>query len=276
MQGWEVALNAAAREENPALKRIAHQHSALSVNYFPFQRSFKEMVQNGKVSDFPLPDVLACNGHSNYRFLSEVGYPSLHLVEAVRQLHIPHLWEKNLSYESKSDVLLVAGSIKYEETKAMLSLLALAFPVAEHFEIWLKGHPSLSIEEVLQDMGIDHKEAKYHIKAGRIEKELCAVKAALVPSSTVAVEALAYGCEVIVPFFSSSLPLSPLLGYEEVYHSVYKPKDLQEVMHAVLNISPSMTVEAKKDFVKNYWCLEPSFLRWEQLLQEKDEKSLRV
>ena len=146
MQGWEVALNAAAREENPVLKRIAHQHSSLSVNSFPFQRSSKEMVQNGKVSDFPLPDVLACNGHSSYRFLSEVGYPSLHLVEAVRQLHILHLWEAKLSYESKSDVLLVAGSMGYEETKAMLSLLASAFPVAEHFEIWLKGHPSLSIE----------------------------------------------------------------------------------------------------------------------------------
>jgi surface carbohydrate biosynthesis protein (TIGR04326 family) len=269
MQGWEAALNAAAREVNPSLRRIGHQHSAFSVNFFPFLRSAEEVKQNGKKTDFPLPDVLACNGNSDYRILAKVGYTSLRLVEAVRQLHIPQLCLTVPRHKDKANILLVAGSIEYEETKAMLSLVSSAFPIATDFEIWLKGHPSLALEGILKELGIDNKKTKYHIKVGRIEEFLAEAKAVIVPASTVAVEALAFGCEVIVPFFSGSLPLSPLLGYEEYYYSVYEPDDLQKVMHTVLNSPPQMNVEAKQEFVKDYWCLDPSLSRWMGLLKEK-------
>lgn len=269
MQGWEAALNAAARAVNPSLRRIGHQHSAFSVNFFPYLRSSEEVIQNGKKTDFPLPDVLACNGNSDYRILSKLGYPSLRLVESVRQLHVPQLWSTSPEHKDKGNILLVAGSIECEETRAMLSLVASAFPIATEFEIWLKGHPSLAFEGILQELGIDNQKAKYRIKSGRIEEFLSKAKAVIVPASTVAVEALAYGCEVIVPFFSGSLPLSPLLGYEDFYHSVYEPDDLQKVMHRVLNFPSLMNLEAKQGFVKDYWCLDPTLSRWMGLLQEK-------
>jgi len=271
MQGWEAALNAAGRKENPALKRIGHQHTAFSANFFPFQHLIEAVVPNGQATDFPLPHILACNGQSDYRVLSDIGYSSLRLVEAVRQLHVAESWTTKPTYKNKAGVLLVAGSIEYEETKAMVSLVASAYPVAEDFEIWFKGHPSLAFERILEDLGIDDQRTKYQIKVGRIEDFLWPAKAVIVPASTVAVEALAYGCEVIVPFSSESLPLSPLLGHEEFYHSVYEPNDLQKVMKTILTTSPQMTMEAKQGFVKNYWCLDPSLSRWQELLQEKNE-----
>jgi surface carbohydrate biosynthesis protein (TIGR04326 family) len=219
--------------------------------------------------------VLACNGNADRKMFAEVGYPHLVMVEAVRQLHLRPLIARAPSGREKQPTLLVAGSIERQETMAMLSLLAAAFPRSDSLQIWLKGHPSLPMEEVLEALGIDPLKAGYEIKYGSIGNHLATSWMVLVPASTVAIEALAYGCEVIVPFFSTSLALSPLVGFEHYYHSVYTPEDLQKVVMDVAAGRYKVGAEEKKAFVGDYWCLEVPLSRWSALLTETDDERLR-
>lgn len=276
MQGWETALNAAARGVNPTLKTIGYQHTAISRHFFPYFHAYSDVVKgNGGATTLPIPDVLACNGNVGKNLLTAVGYPHIVMVEAVRQAHLRSLIKAAPSAREKQPTLLVAGSIERHETMAMLSLLAAAFPQSEDVQIWLKGHPSLPMEEVLSTLGIDPAQAGYEIKYGTIGDHLAATWAVLVPASTVAVEALAYGCDVIVPFFSTSLALSPLVGFEHYYHSVYTPEDLQTVFKNIMAGRSKVGTEGKKSFVDDYWCLELPLSRWSALLTETEDGRLQ-
>ncbi len=150
----------------------------------------------------------------------------------------------------------------------MLSLLSAAFPRSDGLQIWLKGHPSLPMEEVLDALGIDPVQAGYEIKYSSIGDHLAAAWAVLVPTSTVAVEALAFGCEVIVPHLRTSLALSPLVGFERYYHRVYTPEDLQRVVMDVAAGRSKVGIDEKRSFVADYWCLDRTLSRWSALLME--------
>ena len=94
MQGWEMALNAAARQVNPGLRTVGYQHTAISRHFFPFFHSSSEVVNERRgATDLPIPDVLACNGNVDREMLAEVGYPHLTVVEAVRQVQLRSLFE---------------------------------------------------------------------------------------------------------------------------------------------------------------------------------------
>ena len=269
MQGWEMALNAAARKINPRLKTVGYQHTAISRYFFPYFPSPSDVIhKTGRATDLPIPDVLACNGNVGRRLLSRVGYPQLVTVEAVRQVHLRPVLKRVTAPREGQPTFLVAGSIVRRETEAMLSLLSAALPRSDGLQIWLKGHPSLPLEEVLDALGIDLVQAGYQIKYGNIGDHLGSAWGVLVSTSTVAVEALAYGCEVIVPCVSTSLPLSPVVGSERYYHRVYTPEDLQEVVKNVAAGKCKVGVEEKRSFVGDYWCLDPTLSRWSALLTE--------
>ncbi|MFZ5993891.1 MAG: hypothetical protein ACOYU4_02715 [Thermodesulfobacteriota bacterium] len=269
MQSWEKALNAAARKTVPRLKIVGYQHSSISKNYFFYFPAPSEIRQNGKPTDLPLPTVFACNGELPYRLLERAGYDTIVQVEALRQIHLVSLLQKERGLRKES-LLLVAGSIIRQETRDLISLVNAAFPKANGMQIWLKGHPSLPMEEVLSDLSIDNYRAGYVIKNGDIGDYLSRASAVLVPTSTVAVEALAYGCNVLVPVFSSTPCMSPLVGFEEYYRRIYSPPDLVKALEDInstdWNDSHS-SVTKKREFVTKYWCLDPSLHRWSRLLQ---------
>ena len=89
----------------------------------------------------------------------------------------------------------------------------------------------------------------------------------LITYSTVALEALAAGCKVIIPVFSDSMFMSPLGGFEEHYSKVDNPAELKTAVDRYIGHTKDEGFSDAKDFVFKYWCLDKSLKRWEEILR---------
>lgn len=268
MQAWEMALNSAKKINALQVKSIGFQHVAIFRNLSYFHHP-SEIVQDEKSISLPLPDILACNGDFPLQLMSKCKYPNLKKAEAIRYLYLKdYLGHSDPSM--KQNIVLVAGSTDIQETRALISLFHAAFPKTRGFEVWLKGHPALPFEKILKELKIDSQNCGYMIKHDPVVKLLEPVKILIVGSSTVSMEGLARCCEVITPIFSNKMFMSPLKGFEEFYIKVYNPQELRTAIEQSLkhNEKKRNFSEAKK-FISQYWCLDPSLKRWEELLESQ-------
>lgn len=268
MQAWEKALNAAKKIKAPRVKSIGFQHVAIFRNLSYFHHP-SELVQDEKSISLPLPDILACNGDIPLHLMSQCQYPNLNKVEAIRYLYLKdYLSLSDLSM--KKNIVLIAGSTDIKETRALISLFHAAFPKPRGFEVWLKGHPALPFEKILKELKIDSQNSGYMIKHDPVVKLLEPVKILIVGSSTVSMEGLARGCEVITPVFSNTMFMSPLKGFEEFYIKVYNPQELRTAIEQSLKHSEkNQNFNKAKEFISQYWCLDPTLKRWEELLESQ-------
>ena len=266
MHAWEKALNAAKKLINPRIRAIGYQHAAVSRNDMAYFYDKSETARTGKPSDLPLPDILACNGKYLHGLLSEAGYPNLIELEAIRYLYLDKVLSRAASARTGRPVLLVAGPYNKNEAMALAALVNQAFPSAEQFDIWFKGHPSMPFEEVFSELGINSKGAGYVIKHGMISGYLESVRAVIVPTSTVAMEALATGCEVLIPVFPEAMLMNPLADFDGYYHTVSSPVELRTVMGRVAGGATLRGADGYRDLIRNYWHIDPALPLWSGLL----------
>ncbi len=266
MLSWEKALNAAMADIAPNVFRVGYQHTSIAQNHFFYFNHPDNTRRTGKKTDLPLPDLVAVNGSVPRGLLETSKYPRLKIVEALRQLNTTWMATEQGKNGKKSGVLLVAASYSFKETCAMVSIVRQAFAKGESVEILLKGHPSCSMEDVCQALDIDTKTAGYRIVGGNVGQWLSKATMVLVGASTVAIEALAYGCHVIVPVFSDALNMSPVLGSEEFYHLISTPEDLKRVVEKARGGKSARQIKKARQFVRRYWCLDKDLPRWQEML----------
>ncbi len=269
MQAWEKALNAAVRKQAPAMTTIGYQHSSFSENYFHFFPKLSETTQNGQPTDLPLPNILACNGEIPCRMLKASGYKGLKRLEALRYLHVQEALQQDPPMRQGRPVLLIVGSYDRTETDMLLTMLAEAFPKADGVDIRLKGHPSCDMICALSDLGIDPHVAGYQVCQGDISHQLREAWAVLVATSTVGIEAQAYGSEVLLPLSGGTLCLAPISGFPDFYHPVTRPEDLRAYVQKLISCPETDNLERKRAFVREYWDLDPSIPKWTELIQSK-------
>jgi len=268
MSSWEKALNAAMTNFAPHVSKVGYQHTSVAQNYF-FYFSHPDVARKtDSKTDLPLPNILAVNGNIPYSLLQFSQYPRLEILEALRQLHMKEVSNRLIDKRKRSPVLLLAASYGLKETCAMLSLVSQAFPQARELTILLKGHPSCSMTDVCDELGIDPEAYGYRIVEGNIEQFLEQATMALVSTSAVAIDALAYGCHIIVPVFSDVLNMSPILGNDKFYHLVSSANDLKNVVKMFKKGKSPDEIDRSHEFFREYWCLDTDLPRWEQLLAE--------
>ncbi len=267
MQAWEKALNAAKKDINPQIRTIGYQHASVSRNDLSYFYDKTETVNWGKPSDLPLPDILACNGKYLCNLLSESGYPNLIETEAVRYLYLHRMLSLKPMHRKGRPLLLVAGPYNRNEAKALTALVCSAFPRADRFDIWFKGHPSMPFEEIFQDLGLDYLHAGFIIQHDNISEYLSSAWAVIVPTSTVAMEALGAGCEVIIPVFPDVMLMNPLADFEDYHHHVTTPQELRLVMEKIAGGYSLCGTEEYKHFIRRYWNINPSLPLWSKLLE---------
>jgi len=266
MHAWEKGLNAAKQLKAPEIRTIAFLHASVSRNYFHFFHSPEEIAPEKKPAFLPLPDIFACNGDVALNLMAGCGYPGMTKVEAIRYLYLkPYL--DNPQFPAKENIVLISGAINRDETRTMISLFHEAFPRRDNFEVWIKSHPSLRCEEVLAELNISPEEAGYRIKDEPIKDLLKSARVAIVCGSTVALEAAALGCTVIVPVFADYMFLSPLGGFDKFYSKIYTPGELKELIYAVMKEKPQKDAREILDFISDYWCLDASLQGWERVLR---------
>lgn len=268
MHAWEHALNAAKNKEKTSIKTIGFQHTSIPRNWFSYFWDKKETSRTGKPTELPLPDIMACNGELMYKILSESGYPGLTQVEALRHLYLNKTLSSPVAADSKKSMLLVAGSIDKKESLRLVEFIALSFSRPGDFDICFKGHPTMPFERLFEELGIDFIQAGYKISHKDISELLEEAQIVLVPSSTVVVEAMAYGCEVIIPVFPDSFLINPLVGFEEFYHRITCPEDLAEVIKKIRAGHKLHSLTEYRKFVRQYWDVDPSLPKWLELLSK--------
>ena len=266
MHAWEKGLNAAARQKAPAPRTIGFQHVAVSTNYFHFLYDPVETAGKQNPADLPLPDVTALTGPLIEELLSVCRFPNVVMVESVRYLYVNSLIERELPELSGKPVLLVAGSISKAESRTLANMVRVAFPHTDSVDVWFKGHPACPFEDIFSEMKFDHEEAGYEIKGGNIADALASARAVFVPSSTVSIEALVFGCKVLIPLVPDSMLMNPLADFPDHYQAVTSPKDLIEAAKEFTARTDSRELDHKRDFVKNYWLTDPDLQRWKNLL----------
>ena len=276
MHAWEKALNAAKKDINPQIRTIGYQHASVSKNDFGYFYDKSETVSTGKPSDLPLPDILACNGKYLYDLLSVSGYPNLIETEAVRYLYLDKVLSIKSMPRKGRPLLLVAGPYNKNEARALVAFVSMAFPSADQFDIWFKGHPAMPLEEIFQELGLDNLKKGFSIKYGNISEYLCDAWAVIVSTSTVAMEALGAGCEVIIPVFPEAMLMNPLADFDNYYHNVMTPQELRVVMEKIIGGRYLYDTEEYKYFIKRYWNIDPSLPLWSKLLESMKHVSKSV
>ena len=266
MHAWERALNAGRRSVAPGVKTIGYQHAIAPKNFFNYFCDPRESVQKSMVTDLPLPHIFACCGDILREQFESCGYPNLRMVEAVRYLYLEKLLSSPVPRKAARPLLLVAGSIDYNENLSLLSMLYEAFPRADHFDIVCKGHPALPLKEIFRELGIDPVIAGYTVQEGDLSERLEGAWAVFVASSTVSIEALAFGCEVIVPIFPNTIMMNPVADFDGYCHLVTSAGDLVKAMEQIIQGGTIKTIDEKRDFVKRYWCVDKELPRWKALL----------
>lgn len=266
MQPWEHALNSAKNQEQPNIRSIGFQHSSVSKNLFNYFYDRSETLRTGNYTDLPLPNIIACNGKITQDFLTESGYPALTRLEALRYLYLDEVLLSSVIRSGKRRVLLVAGSGNKEESIRLIMLIRSIFPKVETFDICFKGHPSFPFEKLFKDLGIDANESGYIVNRVDISTSLKEAFAVVTLSNTVMIEALAFGCEVIVPFFPDMLSLNTLIGFEKYYHRTNNKEEFVNVVKKILSGYSLCDIQEYRNFIKKYWDIDKDIPRWLKLL----------
>lgn len=267
MHAWEKALIAACQRIQPDVTVIGVQHAAISSHFYHFSYDPSELKSIAAVPTMPLPTFLAISGSLTPKLLENSAYPNIRRAEALRYLYIGQLLAKGADLKHKSNVLLVAGSINRDETTTLVNMVSRAFPQIGGFEIWFKGHPRCPFGEIFKTRGIDPEKCGYQIRDGNIADALRVARAVLVPTSTVALEALAYGCDVFIPLVPDALLMNPLVDYHEYYQQVTTSQDLKEKIEQAMHAGSPPDMDGRKEFLKAYWDTTPDLPRWKALLQ---------
>ncbi|MBF0456655.1 MAG: hypothetical protein HQK99_02020 [Nitrospirae bacterium] len=258
MHPWEMALNAAKPAE---LHSIGFLHTTLSKRDMYYLKDAVDFTGEFKC---PAPDTLACNGGHAERLLKAQGYSNVQTLEAVRQMYLEDILRTRPTPSAQRSALLVAGTIDRAETMSLITLIDNAIDNLPPVTLWFKGHPALPFEGLFEELGI---KGKYTIKHGDITEYLGESFAVIVSSGTAALEAIAYGAEVIIPFFPNCGNTNPLCDFGGFYHRVTSKDELAATVVRLRGGATLHTIDDKRELIRNYWLFDSSLQRWAALLR---------
>lgn len=207
MLSWEKALVCARNAVKKEMPLLCYQHATVSkmlLNYFNDPNEINDNERHG----LPLPDKIICNSLTTYNYMRESGWPEerLAVVEAIRysylKKYITRIWQKD------KNIIVLAFSLDQEETRSILSLTKDALRGMEDIEIWVKPHPFSRLSEILKSSGLPN--GAFQIKEESLEELLPRAKIVIAGESSASIEALAFGCVVLILDLPDKINMSPL------------------------------------------------------------------
>ncbi|MFA6355632.1 MAG: hypothetical protein WCY23_00835 [Candidatus Omnitrophota bacterium] len=266
MMAWEAALIAAKRAEGAVYPLTGYQEFAFSRYYFQMFHSKEELKYKNTPDGIPMPDRIGCCGGVPHAALSEC-YDNVENLENLRFQYLDTALRKtDNSRRGRGDgkfILLVCTNIDLNESRAIAGLIKAAYPGdTGDIEVWFKGHPGLKVQKIFDSLNM----GGYTIKEGPVQDFLPLSDAVLVGASSVALEALAYGRDILVYLNPQSLPFSPLTGFEEYYEKVYDPASLRKAVDGLKGGQRADNSEKKREFARNYWNVNKGLDAWKSNL----------
>lgn len=268
MQVWEYAFVAAMRFNKINFPLIGYQHSSIPINQLSYFHSREELKDKNTPDGIPMPEILACNGSVTQNMMKRY-YDKVENLEALRYIYLNEYLKKEKIVKSKNKfILMVCTGLEFEESIMIVNLIKAAYPKTDDkMKIWFKGHPAFPVQIYLRAVGIADNDKTYEVKEGDISTYFSQSNAILAVGSTAAIEALAFGCDVIVYFNPETVDKSPLSGFAEYYHKVYDPESLRDTINNIRSKKEHQDVEKKQKFVREYWNLDPNLDGWKRILR---------
>jgi len=210
MRAWEKALIAAGSGAEKKITFFASQAGTvpkMHVNLF----NHPDELNKDVLYPMPQADKILCNGALSLRYLSESGWrkEKMYLVEALRYMYLKEIVTRNFSSQKQKIVVLLL-SISPEESSPLLSACYEAFEDMKKLEIWIKPHPFLNLDKAFYLAGVPKESMKFKVKQELLKDLLPEALIAVTGESSSAVEALAFGCRVLVVKTPEWINLSPL------------------------------------------------------------------
>ncbi|MBL0348767.1 MAG: hypothetical protein IPP68_00090 [Elusimicrobia bacterium] len=261
MHGWERAL-AAARGAPGDGKLFAYQHAAVGTNELNYYTAPWENTLPA-----PGPDVWVANGAVTEAIFRRGGHPRVVRAEALRHLSLGPKMRRPVNARREAFALALSG-IDWRESRSLLAWVL--WGVAKGFPLrWrVRLHPSADRDRVLRGWpagALARLEWEASPSSAHDALERAAV--AVTGSTSMALDALALGCRVVVPLFSGGLSLNPLLEETSIRDAVDTPAALHRTAAERANAPFDPTAAARgRAFVEKYWELDERLPRWKSLL----------
>ncbi len=205
---WENALISARDAVGVEVPLYGYQHATVSrmlLNYFHYST---EVVERGNYA-LPLPEKIICNGQVPYGYMQSCGYASDRLA-AAEAIRYNHLKSAVIPKNKSRPIVLVALSMNLGESASILRFVSQSFQGLGGIEVWIKAHPFLDAEAVMQAASIKLTGLGFQVQQGKIIDLLSSARVVIAGESGVAVEALALGCCVIQIKSAAWINMSPL------------------------------------------------------------------
>jgi len=236
MQDWEKALTLAAKSLQLQSPILAYQHATVSKMLLNFFYSQEEIGLSGSY-DIARPSKIICNGRQTYDYMRNCGWNESHLdvAEAVCFEHLRNNL-KNTN-KNKKDILLLAFSISDKESSSLFSVVYDAFKNHPDIEVWIKPHPFQKCDYVLSLLGLNRDTCPFRIVNQPIENLLDEVRIVVVGESSVSLQALLCGCDLVLVNVPEWLNMSPVynLGLANV-HQVSSSLELREKVKNIFSL----------------------------------------
>jgi len=276
MRAWEKALIAAATGESEKISFFAGQFGTVPRMHLNFFNHSDEIKDDDKYS-MPQPDKVLCNGSLPLKSIAQSGWKEgkIHLVEALRYTYLKECLKQDFSSRKKNVVILLL-SISAEESSSILSVSYEAFKSMDDIEVWIKPHPFLNLDKVFKEAGVKKESVFFKVKRGLLKDFLPEAKIAVTGESSAAVEALAFGCRVLIVDVPEWINLSPLRFVDtELTKTINSSESLRREVADILRATPQekRDEEEKRRVVNEIFCLNPKTDVPEKFLEVLKNKS---
>ena len=252
---WEKALNIAARKRCQ-IKTIGIQHTTVPLLLLNYFNDRTELQNENYIQSLPRPDYLGCTGNIPARLFLESGWGKnrVFVLGALRAQYLKHELERPVPWSRRKNKVIVALSIKPEESMEVLHYVRQAFTHCTDYEIIIKGHPFLALSELLISSNIKLDRNIFRIVETSLVELLPEAKALIVTGSSSALESIAHQCPVIIPRLSRVVDMNPLSGISSLGIYVESPKELKDAVDKIMQKGESpLSYSDCKTLVEDYW-----------------------
>jgi len=257
MRAWEKALISARSAERGQTTLLACQSGTVPKMHLNFFNHPDELDRDS----YPMPraDKILCNGSLPLEYM--IGSPwrkeKVCVMEALRYMYLKEIITRDYSSLKKKRIILLL-SISAEESSSIFSASYSAFKDVKDVEIWIKPHPFLNLDRVFALAGISKKESGFEIKEGSLKEFLPEAWIAVTGESSAAVEALAFGCRVLIVNTPEWINLSPLRFVDtDLVDTVNSPRELKQKAADIFQAGYSSEQDPaeKRRVVNKFFCL---------------------
>lgn len=240
-RSWEKMLILGINQAAPSVKMVGYQHASITMSHTNF------MLAPGESEFTPLPDIILTTGDVITRRLeSDSNFPN-GLVQSACALRQAQVSESHVNRDrSGATKVLVALATKLDEYVKAMTLVEGAFSGIHGFDVRIRPHPEIPLQLALDASPPSDLEF-FSESVGTLSEDLEWADVVLYASSTVGLEAIAYGKPVVYLDLGEFLGTDPMFDWDGFKWSAGNRDELINAMQSIANLSSEEFIEARRE-----------------------------